>query len=160
LREAFSPARLAIFLTVLHHAVSSTQPLRASAMDPKSQSEKWRENILSTINVTIDGLNLAKEISSPTPAKAVFGSVSAILTMIRVCLPSSVVAGFRLTFIQDSMMNRDDCVELGSACADVCKALERGLQGKRSDDLSQPVLDAIEELRRWVWPSTRAAGAH
>ena len=36
------------------------------------------------LDVAIEALNLAKEISSVTPAKAVFGSVSVILTMIRV----------------------------------------------------------------------------
>jgi hypothetical protein len=54
----------------------------------------------------------------------------------------------RLTFVQESMINQQDCVELGLSCADVCKALERGLQGKQSDDLSQSVLEAIEELKK------------
>ena len=36
------------------------------------------------LNVTIEALNLAKEISSVTPAKAVFGSASILLAMIRV----------------------------------------------------------------------------
>lgn len=44
-----------------------------------------RDNVLSTLNVAIETLNLAKELSSFTPAKAVFGSVSVIVTMIRVC---------------------------------------------------------------------------
>ena len=39
---------------------------------------------LSLLNAAIEAMNLAKEISSVTPAKAVFGSVSALLTMIRV----------------------------------------------------------------------------
>ena len=38
------------------------------------------------LNMTIEALNLAKEISSVTPAKAVFGSVSVLLTMIKVRL--------------------------------------------------------------------------
>jgi hypothetical protein len=37
------------------------------------------------LNVAIEAMNLAKEVSSMTPAKPVFGSVSALLTMIRVC---------------------------------------------------------------------------
>ena len=36
------------------------------------------------MNIAIDGLNLAKEISGITPAKAVFGSVAILLTMIKV----------------------------------------------------------------------------
>ena len=52
---------------------------------PKSQQLKGRrDGALSTLNVTIEVLNLAKEMSSITPAKAVFGTVSALLTMIKV----------------------------------------------------------------------------
>lgn len=44
------------------------------------------DGVISSLNVTIEALNLAKDISGITPAKVVFGSVSALLTMIRVCL--------------------------------------------------------------------------
>ena len=53
-------------------------------MTNKSQQPKGRDGILSPLNVAIDGLNLAKELSSATPAKAVFGSVAVLLTMIKV----------------------------------------------------------------------------
>ena len=46
------------------------------------------------------------------------------------------------------MANESDCVELGLACADVCKALDRGMNGKTLDDLNQSVRDAIEQLKR------------
>ena len=52
-------------------------------MQAISQRQKGRDGVLSTLNVTIETLNLAKEICSITPAKAAFGSVSAILTMIK-----------------------------------------------------------------------------
>ena len=44
------------------------------------------------------------------------------------------------------MANDQDYVDLGLSCADVCKALDRGLNGRRLDDLSQSVLGAIEQL--------------
>ena len=44
------------------------------------------------------------------------------------------------------MANRSDYVELGLACAEVCKALDRGMNGRRMDELSQPVFEAIEQL--------------
>ena len=44
------------------------------------------------------------------------------------------------------MVNRVDYVELGLACAEACKALARGTEGRRGDQLSQAVLDAIEQL--------------
>jgi hypothetical protein len=54
-------------------------------MDPKSQRSRRQDATLSTLNAAIEAMNLAKEISSMTPAKAIFGSVSVILAMIRVC---------------------------------------------------------------------------
>jgi hypothetical protein len=44
------------------------------------------------------------------------------------------------------MVNGQDFVELGLSCADICKVLDRGLNGKRLDELNQSVLVAIEKL--------------
>ena len=44
------------------------------------------------------------------------------------------------------MANKQDYVDLGLSCASICKALDRGLDGRRLDELSQSVLGAIEEL--------------
>jgi len=57
-------------------------------MDIGAQQRKRRDNIISSLNLAIDALNLAGGIVDIVPAKAVFGPVSALLTMIRV--------GFRL----------------------------------------------------------------
>ena len=46
------------------------------------------------------------------------------------------------------MANKSDYVELGLTCADVCKALDRGMNGKKRDDLSQSVREAIEQLTK------------
>ena len=54
-------------------------------METKSQRPEGRDGVLSTLDVAVDELNLAKELSSITPAKAVFGSVVILLTMIKVC---------------------------------------------------------------------------
>ena len=45
------------------------------------------------------------------------------------------------------MANQAGYIELGLYCADVCAALERGMDGKKLDDLSQCVREAIEQLR-------------
>ena len=50
------------------------------------------------------------------------------------------------TRTQDSMTNELDYVELGLSCADVCQALDRGMNGRQLDELSQSVLKAIEQL--------------
>ena len=55
-------------------------------MDAKSRQSKRREDILSSLDIIIGGLNLAENLSSITPAKAVFSTVSAILTMTRVSI--------------------------------------------------------------------------
>ena len=53
-------------------------------MDLISQRQKRQDNTLSLLNAATEAMNLAKEVSSATPARAVFGSVSALLTMIKV----------------------------------------------------------------------------
>ena len=53
-------------------------------MDTKSQRQKGRDSALSSLDLAIELLNLAREVSSITPVKAVFGTVSALLAMIRV----------------------------------------------------------------------------
>ncbi|KAF9781736.1 hypothetical protein BJ322DRAFT_1161648 [Thelephora terrestris] len=102
-------------------------------MATKSRQKKWQEKALSSLNVAIEVLNLAKEISSITPAKAVFGVASILLAMIR-----------------DLMANEQDYVELGLSCAHVCQVLERGLNERQTDDLNKSVLTAIEKLTTTV----------
>jgi hypothetical protein len=58
----------------------------------------------------------------------------------------------RLTFIQDPMFNKLEYIDLGRLCAGVCKALDRGSKGRRLDEVSPSVLEAIGELTTWVEP--------
>ena len=44
------------------------------------------------------------------------------------------------------MANDQDYVDLGLSCADICKALKRGMGEKKLDDLSESVCDAINQL--------------
>ena len=44
------------------------------------------------------------------------------------------------------MINQVDYVELGLTCADVCNTLDRGLSGKRLNDLNNSVCEAIKQL--------------
>ena len=80
----------------LHEACQNDRPppachalrlSRVPTMSPKPVRPKRQENIISSLNVAIEALNLTKEILSITPAKAVCGSVSVILATIRVCFP-------------------------------------------------------------------------
>ena len=66
--------------------IDLSQLPRVSTMDANSRREKWQDGILSSLNAAIEAMNLAKELASVTPAKAVFGSVSVLLTMIRVSI--------------------------------------------------------------------------
>jgi len=54
-------------------------------MATESQRPKGRESAVSLLNAAIEAMNLAEKISSITPAKAAFGTVSVLLTMIKVC---------------------------------------------------------------------------
>ena len=53
-------------------------------MNANTQAPEPRDNVIFSLNMAIDVLNVAKEVSSITPAKAVFGSVGALLVMIKV----------------------------------------------------------------------------
>lgn len=53
-------------------------------MDPDTRRQKRRDNVLSSLNVAIGALKLAKEVPGIAPAQAVFSSVTIILSMIRV----------------------------------------------------------------------------
>ena len=48
------------------------------------------------------------------------------------------------------MINEQEYVELGLSCGDICRALERGMNGKNMSDLSQSVCDAIAQLTMWA----------
>lgn len=115
-------------------------------MSANSQQPDGRDCVSSALIVAVEGLNLAKEIASITPAKAVFGSVSVLLVMIRVSFLSVRPCHLSANRVQDSMANRVDYVELGFACADVCKALDRGMNGRRADQFGRSVFQAIEQL--------------
>jgi len=67
---------------------------------------------------------------------------------------------FRLTPIQDSMTNEQEYVELGLSCADICRALDRGLEGKSLGGISRPVCEAISQLTTWVEPEMQIWIAH
>jgi hypothetical protein len=55
------------------------------------------------------------------------------------------------------MVENLDYVELGLSCADVCRALDRGIKGKKPTEPSQSVYDAINQLTLWVEPAMRHA---
>ena len=117
-------------------------------MDANSERQNEHDDALLLLNTAIEALNLAKDLSEVLPAKAVFATVSTLLTMIRVRVPlfSNDPLQVQALRNQDSMMNKIDWVELGVACADVCRALDRGLNGRRVDELSQSVFEAIGQL--------------
>ena len=46
------------------------------------------------------------------------------------------------------MTNEPGFVELGIACADVCRVLDRGANGRQMDELSALALETIEELTK------------
>ena len=53
---------------------------------------------------------------------------------------------FEFICIQDSMANELDYVELGLNCADICRSLDRGMNEKKLNDLSQSMCEAIAQL--------------
>jgi len=53
-------------------------------MEAKSQRLNEREGATSALNTAVEDLNVAEKASSIPPAKAIFGSVIVLLTLIRV----------------------------------------------------------------------------
>ena len=53
-------------------------------MASDSQQQKGRDSTLSKLNLAIDTLSLAKDVSTIAPAQAAFGAVCALLTVLRV----------------------------------------------------------------------------
>ena len=51
------------------------------------------------------------------------------------------------------MANKQDYVDVGLSCVDICKALERGMDGRELNELSKSVRDAIDQLKAWVEPA-------
>ena len=127
-------------------------------MYSETQRPEGRDGSLSKLNVAIGALDIAKDVCSIAPAQAAFEAASALLTIIRVRGLQSRGNGFLLTFLQDTMANEQDYVELGLNCADICTALDRGMNGKRPDDLSQSVCKAIGQLAVWVNATARCLG--
>jgi len=56
-------------------------------MEVELRQLKRREDAISSLNASIETLNLAENDSSIAPAKVIFGSVNGLLMMIRVCSP-------------------------------------------------------------------------
>jgi hypothetical protein len=123
-------------------------------MATNPQQPKERDGVVTTLNVFIEAFTLAKEISSITPAKAVFGSAAVILTTIKVrCFLFHATASLQLTcVIQEFFANQQDYIELGQNCVEIGCVLDRGTQGKGAEHLSQLVRDAINRLETWVEP--------
>lgn len=87
------------------------------------------------MDVAIEVLNVAKEISGIAPIQAALGSLGGLLTVIRV--RSLLLYGgraFDFMFVQDTMASEQGYVELGLSCADICQALDRGTDEKKSDE--------------------------
>lgn len=115
-------------------------------MAPRSQRQKGRDETRSTLDAIIRDLNRAKDTCGIPPAQAAFGSTSDLLTVAGVSSPYSAKPSIRFTLIQDSADKEQEYVDLGLFCADVCNVLDRGLDGRRSDELNPSVLGAIEQL--------------
>jgi hypothetical protein len=119
----------------------------AAAMASKPQRQKEDDGAHSTLDAAIQDLTYAKDACGVPPAQVAFGSVSNLLVVTRVRpLPQFAVMEFRFTLIQGSVVDKQDYTELALFCVDICKTLDRGLSGRRLDELGKSVLASIEQL--------------
>ena len=76
-----------IRVLILSHSLPATLVSHVRClelMDPAVQLQESRGSVISSLNVAIETLNLAKGVSRITPVRAVFGSGSVLLTTIQV----------------------------------------------------------------------------
>ena len=109
-------------------------------------SRSRRKGVFSGLDEEIEALDTFKEILDIAPAKAAFGSASALLSMIRVYFLRRMTLSFRFTHIQDSMADEQDYVNLGLNCAQTCTALKGVLIQQQSSEPSPSALEAIGQL--------------
>ena len=67
-------------------------------MATEPQRPSGQDGALSSLNAAIDALNLAKSVSSITPAKAAFDSTGVLLSAIRVGFLLPALVGCRLIY--------------------------------------------------------------
>jgi hypothetical protein len=48
------------------------------------------------------------------------------------------------------MNNKDDFIDVGVYCGQICSAIERGTRGKKEENLSPSFVEAIKELTRSI----------
>ena len=117
-------------------------------METKLQRPKDSDGALPSLNAAINTLDIAKDKTSVKPVKDVFSSAGILLNTIRVSLiPTNVSRLPADVSTQDSMIKDADCVELGLTCADVCQVLDRRINGRRQEQISQSALQTIERLK-------------
>ena len=118
-------------------------------MKAESQQPEGREGAIDSdalIAAISETTNLADKVSCIPPAKIIFGSVVALLTLIRVFFLLLCYIYHRFTHSQDSPVNELDYVGLGLLCVDICRTLDRGTDGKRPDEFSHSVYGAIDQF--------------
>ncbi|KAF9781822.1 hypothetical protein BJ322DRAFT_247645 [Thelephora terrestris] len=98
-------------------------------MASTSQRKRGRDDGRSALDADIQVLNHAMDACHLQPAREAYDSASAFLTTIR-----------------DSTADEEDYADLGRSCVDVCRALERGLEGSQPDKVSPSILEAIKQL--------------
>ncbi|KAF9781816.1 hypothetical protein BJ322DRAFT_1111732 [Thelephora terrestris] len=98
-------------------------------MASTSQRKRGHDDGRSTLDADIQVLNHAMDACHLQPAREAYDSASAFLTTIR-----------------DSTADEEDYADLGRSCVDVCRALERGLEGSEPDKVSPSILEAIKQL--------------
>src|ERR1700759_2309532 len=98
-------------------------------MPSKSEQKKRRDRVLRVLDTSIQFLGPAGGSCGFPPAQAALGSACALLTMIRVRSHRLPAKSSQPTFIQDTMVNENDFLDLAQTCAEVCEALKQGLNG-------------------------------
>jgi len=119
-------------------------------MAPTPKGRQWHDGFLPSLDVGIQKLDGARGVCGIQPAKDAFSKASALLATIKVGYFLLCDDKLLIRVFKDITVNKQAYVELGMSCAGVCGILDRGLCGRQQDELSQPVLEAINQLTSCV----------
>ena len=109
------------------------------------------EALASLLDDRIDILE--RDVTKYSPAKQIFGTISAILALTRVSslalMHSWTLSPHRL-LDQDRINGYKETVQLSDYCFDVCEALKATIQEETKDDLGEFAATAIGDVGRYL----------
>jgi hypothetical protein len=124
-------------------------------MDPSDTvmgHTKMGDGSMTTLNNTIEVINIAKDLVPLELGKGVLSAFAGILTIIRVCclLSSPMAIKIERTTSQDTIKNKDDFADVISQCHRISFILWRATSDTPEHEMSDLTHRALVDLQMYV----------